>query len=85
MQLKQMQEHEELQAAEHIMENLSLVRTADNQKDFLAFIMVPIPGGIPTSGNIINGSKETLIGRDGALPRSTQWVVLANSSVRPSY
>ena len=54
-------------AAEHIMENLSLVRTADNQKDFFSLHNGSDTHGISLLRNIINGSKETLIGLDGAL------------------
>ena len=54
-------------AAEYIVENLSLISAADNQQDFLSLHNGSDTHGISLLRNIINGSKETLIGFDGAL------------------
>ena len=54
-------------AAEHIMEDLGLVRAADNQKNFFSLHNGSDTHGISLLRNLVNGSKETLIGLDGAL------------------
>ena len=53
-------------AAEHIMENLSLVRTADNQKDFFSLHNGSDTHGISLARNVVNGSEEALVCFDGA-------------------